>query len=127
MFKEFGGYEAAVSENYCTTGRFCVYAFNNGYVGCFSKRLERPQYCIRCTFRCHKLCARDIFSKFMRITQSYVCNKCYKVFLLGGFQMNENMFKERLKDIQYVKGKAPFFEMPAYNIKSGKSRLKPGE
>ena len=38
--------------------------------------------------------------------------------------MNENTFKKGLKDIQYVKGKAPVFEIPAYKIKSGKSRVK---
>ena len=32
-----------------------------------------------------------------------------------------------LKDIQYVKGEASFFEMPAYNIKAGKSWVKTGE
>ena len=41
--------------------------------------------------------------------------------------MNENNFEEGLKDIQYVKWKAPFFEMPAYNIKYGKSWVKTGE
>ena len=41
--------------------------------------------------------------------------------------MNENAFEEGLKEIQYLKGKAPVFEMLAYNIKAGKSWLKIGE
>ena len=41
--------------------------------------------------------------------------------------MNENVFKEGLKNIQYVKGKAPVFEIPSYNIKSRISRVKTGE
>ena len=81
MFKEFGGCEASISKKYCAAGRFCVYAFNHGYVVCFRKRIERPQSCMRCNFRCHKMCARRIFPKFMCMPQRYVCNKCYKVFL----------------------------------------------
>ena len=40
--------------------------------------------------------------------------------------MNENAFEEVLKDIQYVKGKAPVFEIPSYNIQAGKSQVKKG-
>ena len=42
-------------------------------------------------------------------------------------QNNENTFEQGLKYIQYMKGKATVFEMPAYNIKSGKSWVKMGE
>ena len=38
--------------------------------------------------------------------------------------MNENAFEEGLKDVHYVKGEALVFEMPAYNIKYGKSQVK---
>ena len=41
--------------------------------------------------------------------------------------MNENAFKEGLKGIQYVKMEAPYVKMPAYNIKSGKIRVKTSE
>ena len=41
--------------------------------------------------------------------------------------MNENAFEEESKDIKYVKGKSPVFEIPAYNIKSGKIWVKTGE
>ena len=41
--------------------------------------------------------------------------------------MNENALEEGLKDIHYMKGKAPIFEMPAYNIKSGNRQVKTGE
>ena len=41
--------------------------------------------------------------------------------------MNKNAFEEGLKDIQYVNGKDPVFEMTAYNIKAGKSPVKTGE
>ena len=60
----------------------------------------------------------------------YVYNKCYKVLGGGGevgVQMNENEFEEGLKDVQYVKGEAPVFEMPAYTIKAGKIWVKTGE
>ena len=40
--------------------------------------------------------------------------------------MNENAFKEGLKDIQYVKVKGPVFEIHAYNIKAGKGQVKIG-
>ena len=45
----------------------------------------------------------------------------------GGVQINENEFEEGLKDVQYVKGEAPVFEMSAYTIKSVKSWVKTGE
>ena len=41
--------------------------------------------------------------------------------------MNENTFEEGLKYIQYMKGKAPVFEMTAYKIKYGKIWVKKGE
>ena len=41
--------------------------------------------------------------------------------------MNENLFKEGLKEIQYVKGKESVFEITAYNIKGWKSWVKTGE
>ena len=47
-------------------------------------------------------------------------------YFLGRFIMNENSFKEGLKDIQYVKVKAPVFEIHAYNIKAGKGEVKIG-
>ena len=98
MFKEFGGCEAVIGENYCASGRFCANAFNDGYGLCFSKILERLHSCMRCTLICHVMCARYIPLKFMRMSQRYVCNKCYKIFLLRKFQMNENAFEEVLKD-----------------------------
>ena len=45
----------------------------------------------------------------------------------GGVQINKNEFEEGLKDVQYVKGEAPVFEMSAYTIKSVKSWVKTGE
>ena len=44
-----------------------------------------------------------------------------------GVQINENEFEEGLKDVQYVKGEAPVFEIPAYTIKAGKRWVKTGE
>ena len=57
-----------------------MYAFNHGYALTFIKTLEQTQSCMRCTFKFHKMCARDIFPKFMLMTQRYVFNKCYSVF-----------------------------------------------
>ena len=61
-----------------------MYVFNHGYGVCFRKILERPQSYIRCTFRCQKMCAREIFPKFIRMPQMCVCDKCYNFFLGGG-------------------------------------------
>ena len=41
--------------------------------------------------------------------------------------MNKKSFKNGLKDIKYVKGEAPFFQMTDYYIKAGNSWLKIGE
>ena len=32
IYKEFGGCKSDISQNYCAVGRFCVYAFNYGYL-----------------------------------------------------------------------------------------------
>ena len=41
--------------------------------------------------------------------------------------MKKEDFKEGLKDMKYVKGKAPVFHIPPYYTKSGKSWVKIGE
>ena len=41
--------------------------------------------------------------------------------------MNEDAFREGLKDTQLVKMKAPVFKITSHNITSGKSRVKAGE
>ena len=48
-------------------------------------------------------------------------------FLYGKFKSNEEVLKELLKDIQYVKGWPLVFHMPSYIIKSGKSLVQTGE
>ena len=83
-FKEFGGFKAVISENYCSVGRFCLYAFNHGYGVCFRKILDRLQSFMRCTFRCHKMCVGEIFTKFMHMLQRYLCNKCCIILGRGG-------------------------------------------
>ena len=58
IFKEFGGCKSDISQNYCAEGRFFTYTLNYGYLATFRKTLEQPQVCMRCTFTCHKMCAR---------------------------------------------------------------------
>ena len=79
------------------------------------------------TFRCHKIFAIEISPKFMRMPQSSVRNNLYKVFGGKGGSNEWKRVCRGIKDIQYVKWKAPLFDMPDYNIKSGKSRVKTGE
>ena len=57
-----------------------MYAFNHGYELTFRKTLDQTQSCMRCTLKFHKMCARDIFPEFMRMTKRYLFNKCYSVF-----------------------------------------------
>ena len=78
--RNFGGCVAAISANYCSAGRFCVHAFNHSYRVTFIKTQEQPRSCMWCTFRCHEICSREIFPKFMCIPQRYLCSNCYSVF-----------------------------------------------
>ena len=41
--------------------------------------------------------------------------------------MNKEAFKESMKEIEYVSGKDPEFNMPSYSIKYGKIRMRTGD
>ena len=41
--------------------------------------------------------------------------------------MGEEDFKDGTKDINYVSGKPPLFQMPPYEIKDGESHVMTGE
>ena len=41
--------------------------------------------------------------------------------------MNEHALNEFLKDIEYMKGKTPVFDIPSYTIKAGKIRVRTGK
>ena len=45
---------------------------------------------MRCTFRCHKMCVGEIFTKFMHMLQRYLCNKCCIILGRGGGGSNES-------------------------------------
>ena len=48
-------------------------------------------------------------------------------FKYGKLKIIEAVLKEILKDIEYVKEKPPVFDMPSYNIRSGKIRVRKGD
>ena len=43
------------------------------------------------------------------------------------YEMNKEALKYGTKDIQYVSGNNPVFQMPSYDIKSGRSHVSTGE
>ena len=48
-------------------------------------------------------------------------------FLNDKFAMEEEYFKEVMKDIQYVNGNPPVFQIPSYYIKADKSHVRTGD
>ena len=56
----------------------------------------------------------------MKMPIRYTCKNCYALLKNRKFTMDEDTFKEGTNNIHYVNVKDPVFQIPYYEIKSGK-------